>query len=86
MAVSDDDWRLMGQERYLLARVWTWKNYKNYRVGWDHDHCEFCGAKFMQGSTADTLHEGYVTGDDYHWVCAGCFEEFRVKFRWKVGT
>ena len=49
--------------------------YSSFREGWDHDHCEMCGAKF--GRTKGDLRYGYVTSDDYHWVCETCFADFR---------
>lgn len=76
------DWRLRNQEPYVrdvdLYRV----AYQPYRAGWDHDHCEFCGRKFaVEGG--DFI-EGYATRDRYHWVCAGCYEDFKRRFGWKV--
>lgn len=51
---------------------------------WAHDHCEFCGVKFTIGEGGDALHEGYCTLDEYRWVCAGCFDDFREHFEWKL--
>ena len=45
MAIEDDDWRLQGQEKYLLGRTMRWTTWAPYRENWDHDHCEFCMAK-----------------------------------------
>jgi hypothetical protein len=43
------DWRLQGQERYLTGAKLVYRRYRrnsrNPQSG--HDHCEFCGAKFM---------------------------------------
>ena len=37
---------------------------------WDHDHCEFCWAKFsLEGHSGD-LDEGYATKDNYQWIVA----------------
>lgn len=69
-----DDWRRQGQERYLAGRTFVLRTYAPYREGWEHDHCEFCGHKF---SLADgDLQRGYVTTDNYHWVCERCFQDF----------
>jgi hypothetical protein len=75
-----DDWRLMGQERYLQSATLRWKTYYRWSEDWDHDHCEFCGTKFFPPDNPyqepDALHEGYATAgheefpDDYHWICA----------------
>ena len=45
MAIEDDDWRLQGQEKYLLGRTMRWATWAPYREDWDHDHCEFCMAE-----------------------------------------
>ncbi len=81
---SPDDWRRQGQERYLKRVALGWRKYIPYRKGWDHDHCAFCGAKFMESADQDILTEGYATDDNYRWVCRQCFEDFRDEFEWKV--
>jgi len=84
--VRHDDWRLQGQDRYLQGVTLVRRPYRRYskNPNWDHDHCEFCGAKFMLGDLPDVLHEGYATIDDYHWICETCFEDFRERFAWQV--
>jgi len=82
--MEKDDWRLQGQERYLKGAIFTFKTYSKYREGWDHDHCEFCGAKLMEPGTPDVLHEGYITQDNYRWICSQCFQDFREMFEWTV--
>ena len=82
--VENNDWRLRGQERYLKGVTLVFKPYLKYREDWDHDHCDFCGAKFMEQKNDKTLNEGYTTEDDYHWVCTRCFNDFKKIFRWKV--
>ncbi len=78
-----NDWRLQGQEKYLKGVTLQKKTYKQFRDGWDHDHCEFCGAKFTE-NTPGTLHEGYTTQNNYHWICDPCFTDFNELFEWKV--
>ena len=96
MTDADDDWRLMGQERFLqnatLRRGPSRRPASN--PNWDHDHCVFCGVTFMEGdspyTTPDTLVEGYTTttaherGDGYYWVCPMCFADFAGRFNWRV--
>jgi hypothetical protein len=59
-------------------------------VSWDHDHCDFCGAKFMaEKRLPDVLLAGYTeadapTGESAVWVCAGCFSDFKDRFGWTV--
>jgi hypothetical protein len=76
------DWRLQGQERFLKSVQLVKKHYRKHRNGWDHDHCEFCGAKLSEHP--GDLNFGYVSTDDYHWVCENCFNDFREEFQWTV--
>jgi hypothetical protein len=76
------DWRLQGQEKYLKDAVLIRKHYQQYREGWDHDHCEFCGAEFSL-EDADALKFGYATPDNYRWICEECFQDFETLFNWK---
>lgn len=38
----------------------------------------------MEQNHHGTLHEGYATDDNYHWVCTKCFNDFKDMFEWKV--
>lgn len=80
--MAEDDWRLQGQERYLKGATLCRRRWHAPRPSWDHDHCEFCWAKFTKA--ADMLREGYTTEDSYYWICDRCFEDFRVQFEWTV--
>ena len=77
---AKNDWRLQGQEKYLKGITLTLKPYSKYRDGWDHDHCEFCQAKFMESNSIESLHEGYASKDNYHWICLQCFNDFKKMF------
>jgi len=81
-----EDWRLHGQQAYLTGVTLVRQKYRRYRNNpqWDHDHCEFCGAKFMVEDAAGAVHEGFSTEDDYRWVCTGCFDDFKTLFEWTV--
>jgi hypothetical protein len=80
------DWRLQGQESYLAGAKLRFGPYRRHprNPSWDHDHCEFCGAKFMVEEGPDVLHEGYHTVDEYRWTCSTCFEDFRGRFGWDL--
>jgi len=78
-----EDWRLRRQERYLQGATFSRKKYAKRSERWDHDHCEFCWATFSERE--GDLHEGYVTADDYRWVCDECFADFKERFAWKLG-
>ena len=84
--VDPTDRRLQGQERYLKRATLVRRAYRRYARNpyWDHDHCEFCSAKFTVEALPDTLQEGYATLDEYHWVCPTCFEDFKDLFAWTV--
>jgi hypothetical protein len=73
------DWRLTNQEKYLKNVELKYSAYD--KVG-EHDHCEFCMAKFSEQN--EDLHEGYCMIDEYRWICTQCFEDFKDLFHWKV--
>jgi hypothetical protein len=71
-----DDWRLQGQERYLAGATLVRKRYHAYSETWEHDHCEFCQAKFMDADFSaahrkfidehpEILAEGYTTTEEH---------------------
>jgi hypothetical protein len=83
---SDSDWRLQGQESYLLGVTLVRREYRAYPENpkWDHDHCEFCFAKFSEMSSSETVQAGYSTPDEYRWICPTCFTDFKGRFNWIV--
>jgi len=81
---NNPDQRLGRQERYLTAVTLRWQEYHAPRADWDHDHCAFCWAKFIDGSGPGVEHAGYTTLDEKHWVCKTCFGDFRERFAWKI--
>jgi hypothetical protein len=83
--MTDFDWRLLGQERYMTGLTLFRRTWRQTRADLDHDHCEFCGAKFSASEDIDVLHEGWTTHDEYRWVCDPCFRDFRDRFQWRVG-
>ena len=81
---TDEDWRLTGQEAYLVGVPLCWRTYEGSESS-DHDHCEFCFAKFAEADViAEALHAGYATLDRYRWICQQCFVDFRQRFEWTV--
>ena len=81
---AQDDWRRQGQEKYLKGINLVWKKYTQYRDGWDHDHCEFCGARFMVSDGPDEITEGYTSEDNYRWICNQCYKDFRDEYDWNL--
>jgi len=79
-----DDWRIQGQERYLRGVRLQLQAYAPAREGNDHDHCEFCSAKFMVAGAHGSLADGYSTLDRERWICRQCFEDFVARFSWTI--
>ncbi|MDR2192107.1 MAG: hypothetical protein LBO62_04450 [Endomicrobium sp.] len=79
--MDNNDWRLQGQE-YLMNVELIYSKFKKPSLEWDHEHCSFCWDKFSEYD--GTLHEGYCTLDQYHWICEKCFSDFKEMFNWKV--
>ena len=84
--VTDDDWRLMGQEKWLTGRELRWASWTPESPDNDHDHCEFCQGEFAAAKTEHVdFTAGYVTTDDHdHWICEQCFANFQGRFGWTV--
>lgn len=81
--IEKNDWRLMGQEKYLKGRKIMKIPYFRWSKTWDHEHCAFCWDRFSEYD--GDLHEGYVTADDkYTWICPECFEDFKEMFQWEL--
>jgi len=81
--IKKNDWRLQGQERFLLDETLYYRQWKEYKQNWDHDHCEFCMTKFSESQ--NTFHKGYTTKDNSRWICPDCFNDFRDLFHWTLG-
>jgi len=82
--LEQNDWRLTNQEKYLLNARLQKKAYVQPTLTWDHDHCEFCWAKFMEGTHNDVLHEGYCTENEKCWICEQCYQDFKDTFNFRV--
>lgn len=81
----DNDWRLFReQEKYLHGVTLIKQPYKSNNPANDHDHCEFCMAKFGKG--IDELKQGYRTEDDSIWICPQCYDDFKKQFEWNERT
>ncbi len=82
---DDSDWRLQGQERYLNGVVVTYRKYDCPSESWDHDYCEFCGAKFIEKSSDPEVQaEGYTTIDESRWICPTCLHDFKERFAFTI--
>jgi len=75
------DWREQGQEAYLTGLKFWNKKYKKFSESWEHDHCEFCNAKFCESENeSECENVGYATDDNYRWICETCFSDFKDKY------
>jgi hypothetical protein len=84
---NEGDWRLRGQERYLLGVRLRWQTWEPADPDNDHDHCEFCWVHFGRQvfpDDPDTQLRGFGTEDRVHWICRSCFADFSSRFRWEV--
>lgn len=81
--MTEDDWRLNGQEHMVGLTLFR-RQWRQSRPHWDHDHCEFCLAKFGAADEDKALSEGYTTDDEYRWVCNVCFSDFKDQFKWTI--
>jgi hypothetical protein len=82
--VPANDWRRFRQDRYLLRAKLALRAWRQSWPHWDHDHCEFCWAKFMSAGYPDTLSAGYCTLDEYRWICPRCYKDFRDEFQFEL--
>ena len=57
--IEKNDWRLQGQEDYLMDAKLHYVRLEPYSEEWEHEHCEFCWEKFSQDG--EFLKEGYCT-------------------------
>jgi len=78
-----EDWRI-DSAKWTRGAVLHFRKYTRYREDWDHDHCEGCWAKFMESGSPEILTEGYVTDDNYRWICPKCFQDLKEEMGWKL--
>lgn len=79
------DWRLNGQEKYLLyaevIEVNPSEYISKYRTRSEfHTHCEFCMNKVEE----NLQKKHYCTTDYYRWICNECFEDFKEMFNFSI--
>jgi len=70
------------ENAYLYGKELLYKKYEPYNETWDHDHCAFCWLKFSLSEKDE--HYGYVTTDNYHWICKRCFQEYMPRYKWCI--
>ena len=77
-----DDWRLMGQEGYLMNKILEYRNFDRKLCVLDFDQCDFCYECFDE----DPEHplNAYFEPEEKVWICEECFNYFKPFFHWKV--
>jgi hypothetical protein len=77
------DWRA-DNAKWTRGAILRFQKYTRPREDWEHDHCVGCWAKFMESGSSEVLTEGYVTEDNYRWICADCFRDLKDEMGWKL--
>lgn len=78
----DTDWRIMGQEGYLMDREVVYRKFDRSICVEDFDQCEFCWAVFDKDPENPEF--AYHVPSEKVWICEECFEDFLPFFHWKV--
>ena len=76
-----NDWRITNQMNYLF-RARLIKTTFSESSHSDHEHCEFCWARFS--ALPEDLHGGYYEPQSESWLCPDCVEQFSDLFGWTV--
>jgi hypothetical protein len=83
----EKNWRLESVA-HLASQPLRRKKWTRWSREWDHNHCEYCGAKFAEFEGEDILKEGFASteahprGENYHWVCINCFADLKDLIGW----
>lgn len=64
------------------------RKYRPFKIGWEHEHCDFCFKTISQHETFDWYPWGYCQSDEemskQSWCCPDCYEKFAHLFGWTV--
>ena len=77
-----EDWRIMGQEGYLLNKHLEHRLFQRSLCVEDFDQCEFCWAVFDKNKELPL--KAYYAPDIKVWICEECFNDFKEHFNWSV--
>ena len=80
--LEKNDWRLMGQDKFLMDKTLKFATWHAPKPTWDHDHCAFCTEKFSERE--GDFHTGYCTLNERWWICPECYEDFQELFHWSL--
>lgn len=77
-----EDWRIAGQEGYLLDKKLIHMRFDRKLCVEDYDQCEFCWALFDKDKDNPSM--AYFQPEEKVWVCEECFNDFKQYFHWTV--
>ncbi|MBR5094643.1 MAG: hypothetical protein IK095_06070 [Oscillospiraceae bacterium] len=77
-----EDWRILGQEGYLLNKRLQHRRFSRALCVKDHDQCEFCWRVF--DGKAGSPSYAYFDPISKAWICEECYNDFKVHFCWTV--
>ena len=77
-----DDWRLMGQEGYLIGKHLQHRRFSRKLCYEDFDQCDFCWRCFDKDDAVPA--RAYFVLEERLWICEDCFVFFQKHFQWDV--
>lgn len=77
-----DDWRIMGQEGYLMGKSLQYRKFRKELCHEDYDQCDFCWECFDRDNS--TPMHAYFVPEERLWICERCYKDFREHFQWTV--
>ena len=77
-----DDWRVMGQEGYLLGKRLQHRRFNRALCIEDYDQCEFCWDAFDKDPKNPAM--AYFEPEQHLWICEKCYKDFLEHFHWTV--
>ena len=77
-----DDWRVMGQEGYLIEKHLQHRRFHRELCHEDFDQCDFCWTSFENND--NTPVRAYFAPQEHVWICENCYRDFYSHFRWTV--
>lgn len=77
-----DDWRVMGQEGYLMDKRLQHRRFDRSICVEDFTQCEFCWSTFDEDPEHPLM--AFFSPDEKVWVCEKCFHDFQKYFHWTV--
>ena len=77
-----EDWRIRGQEGYLMRKKLQHRVFSREICIEDYDQCEFCWKVFDQDSNHPLF--AYYEPTERVWICETCFKDFDKYFHWTV--